>query len=160
MKASATGFTRSPDELQPDVSVHMSRQEAEELVASLEHCVAHVLGGHRHPTMRRALELLDELNQLPQARPPEITRGKKPSAGRAGTNGCFVVEVINHTGTRALARRFKTLAEAEEFHTRSVGAHQAKADRERHWYIVALYETATPKSTDIFKEQLILVEPR
>ena len=76
----------------------------------------------------------------------------RPSVGKAGTDGRFVVEVVNHTGTRSFARRFVTQAEAEDFHTRTVSAHQQKANRERCWYVVALYETATPKSTEVFKE--------
>lgn len=82
---------------------------------------------------------------------PEIKRGLRPSAGKAGTDGCFVVEVT-HAGKRSLARRFHTLSEAEDYHTRSVSAHQSQADRERRTYVVALYETATPKSTEINKE--------
>lgn len=82
---------------------------------------------------------------------PEIQRGMKPPVGRAGTHGCFVVE-ITHAGKRSLARRFMTREEADDYHTRSVAAHQSMADRERRIYVIALYETATPKSTEISKE--------
>lgn len=160
MKASATGFTRSPNEPQPDVVVEMNRKEAAELAASLEHCVSCLLGGHRHPNAEKTLQLLDAL-KLVLERPPEISRGTTPSVGKGGTNGCFMVEIINHTGTRALARRFKTLPDAESFYNRTVEAYQSKADRERHWYVIAQYETATPKSTEIFQEhRSTLVNPR
>ena len=73
---------------------------------------------------------------------------------KAGTHGRFMVEVSDgeHGIHRLLARRFVTIEEAEDFHTRAVAAHQAKADREHRWYTVALYETATPKSTQNIKD--------
>lgn len=84
---------------------------------------------------------------------PEIERGKKPSVGKAGTHGCFVVEVIKMPlRTRSLARRFMTYEEADDYHTRSVAAHQSMADRERTTYVIAMYETATPKSLTVSKE--------
>ena len=82
---------------------------------------------------------------------PEINRGKKPSVGKAGTHGCFVVEVT-HAGKRSLARRFHTREEADDYHARSVAAHQSMADRERTSYVISMYETATPKSAAVLKE--------
>lgn len=77
----------------------------------------------------------------------------RPSVGKAGTDGKFVVEVVQaDTGTRSFARRFVTQAEAEDFYARTVTVQQVKADREWKSVVVAVYETATPKSTEIFKE--------
>lgn len=77
----------------------------------------------------------------------------RPSVGKAGTDGCFQVEVVvAATGTRSFARRFKTQAEGQDFYDRTVNAHQQKANRESKAYVVAFYETKSPKSTEIANE--------
>lgn len=73
---------------------------------------------------------------------------KRPSVGRAGTNGCFLVEIRVHPdGPRSLARRFITEEEALKFYNQAVNAYEQKARRERVAYVALLFETKNPKST-------------
>lgn len=77
----------------------------------------------------------------------------KPSAGKAGTHGKFEVEVkLAATGTRSIARRFRTEAEGLDFYERTVRAHVQKANRERRSYLVHLYETVTERSAQVARE--------
>lgn len=81
----------------------------------------------------------------------------RPSAGKEGTHGCFMVEVRKGTAfeTRVLARRFVSVEEARDFYTRTVTAHQQKANRERTAFRISCYETASAKSP-LLKELLTL----
>lgn len=74
----------------------------------------------------------------------------RPSAGKKGVDGKYVVRVLSgpRGETRVLARRFLTEAEAREFFTRTVVVHQQKANREHRLYAVTLYTTRTPRSTE------------
>jgi hypothetical protein len=73
----------------------------------------------------------------------------RPSVGKAGTNGCFVVEITKAlTSTRSKARRWLTREEAQDFYDRSCSAHQQKANRERVSYTISFYRTETPKTKE------------
>lgn len=72
--------------------------------------------------------------------------------GKKGTDGKFMVEVVNSTGTRSMARRFKSEKEGKDFFDRTVTAHQQKANREQCWYVVAFFETKTVRNPEIGRE--------
>lgn len=77
----------------------------------------------------------------------------RPSVGKVGTHGKFMVEVIRlPSGTRSFARRFLTEEEAKDFYDRTVHAHQQKANRERHAYVVAVFETKGERRTELERE--------
>lgn len=72
----------------------------------------------------------------------------RPSVGKGGAHGCFVVEVLKgKEQARVLARRFVTKEEARDFFDRTVQAYRAKALREGVQYEVHPYQTETPRST-------------
>lgn len=72
----------------------------------------------------------------------------RPSVGKGGTHGKFLVEVQHADGTRAIARRFLTEVEGQDFYDRTVNAHQQKANREQVAFTVSFIETASPKSRE------------
>lgn len=86
------------------------------------------------------------------ARPGEVVRGRRPSVGKKGVDGKYMVEVINHSGTRTLARRFKTEDEGKDFFDRAVAAHQQKVNREQRRYVVAFFETKSVRSAEVDRE--------
>lgn len=72
----------------------------------------------------------------------------KPSVGKKGVDGKYLVEVFNSAGTRSLGRRFKTEREGKDFFDRTVSAHQQKANREQVSFVVTFYETVSPRSRE------------
>lgn len=82
-----------------------------------------------------------------------LNPNRRPRAGKAGTDGCYMVEVvIAATGARSSARRFLTEAEGRDFFTRSSVATQSRANREQRRYVVAFFRTASSRSTDVVEE--------
>lgn len=77
----------------------------------------------------------------------------RPSVGKQGAHGKFEVEItFAASGTRSIARRFKTEEEAKDFYSRAVNAHQQKANRERKAYTLKVYETKTERSPEVERE--------
>lgn len=84
----------------------------------------------------------------------------RPSSGKEGVHGKFMVEVKKikswDAATRVMARRFLTEGEATDFFHRTSSVHQQKANRERVQYAIALVETKTERSPEV--ERTIAVE--
>lgn len=91
----------------------------------------------------------------------KTTKGPdRPSAGKEGVHGKFMVEVRKikniATSTRVMARRFVEEGDAVDFFHRTSAVHQQKANRERVQYAIAVVETKTERSPEV--ERTIAVE--
>lgn len=151
------------------VTVQMTAAEADALKKSIQYCISHVDYEHKDGTAASARVLLHELGHVlyqPKKREinwkvaedvainPVVKPPTTPAVGKrkdTSTAPYMVEVVLNNTNTRSLARRFETKELAEDFHDRTVKAHQAKAAREDKHYVVHLYEMGGPRRAHVLK---------